>query len=65
MSRGIRVHFIGETGVDGGGPRREFYRLLVTAACTTAGLLEGSDGRKVPMHNCAAIKAGKFQLLLE
>lgn len=63
MSRGIRVHFIGESGVDVGGPRREFYRLLVTTACTMAGMLEGSDGRKVPMHNCAAIKTGKFKLL--
>ena len=62
-SRGIRVKFIGEMGVDGGGPRREFYRLLVQAICTTSGLLEGSDGNKIPSHNWAALKARKFVLL--
>jgi len=50
-------------GVDGGGPRREFYSLLVSAICTTSGLLEGSDANKIPSHNCAALKAGKFVLL--
>lgn len=63
MSKGIRVNFIGEPAVDGGGPRREFYRLLVEAACTTSGLLEGSEGRKLPMHNCAALRGRKFCLL--
>ena len=50
-------------GVDGGGPCREFYRLLVEAICTTSGLLEGSDGNKIPSHNWAALKARKFVLL--
>ena len=63
VSRGIRVNFIGESGVDGGGPRREFYRLLVEAVCTASGLLEGSDGNKIPLHNCAALRARKFFLL--
>lgn len=63
MSKGIRVNFIGEPAVDGGGPRREFYRLLVEAACTASGLLEGSEGRKIPMHHCAALRAKKFKLL--
>ena len=49
-------------GVDGGGPCREFYRLLVEAICTTFGLLEGSDGKKIPSHNWAALKARKFVL---
>ena len=62
-SLGIRVKFIGEMGVDGGGPCREFYRLLVEAICTTSGLLEGSAGRKIPSHNWAALKARKFVLL--
>ena len=47
MARGIRVKFIGESGVDGGGPRREFYGLLVEAVCSTSGLLEGSDGNTI------------------
>ena len=63
LSRGIRVNFIGERGVDGGGPRREFYRLLIEAICTTSGLLEGSDENKIPLHNCAALKAKTFVLL--
>jgi len=63
VAPGIRVKFIGESGVDGGGPRREFYRLLVEAVCSTSGLLEGSDGNKIPLHNCTALKAKKFFLL--
>ena len=63
VARGIRVKFIGESGVDGGGPRREFYRLLVEAVCSISGLLEGSDGNKIPLHKCAALKAKKFFLL--
>ena len=31
--------------------------------CSTSGLLEGSDGNKIPLHNCAALKAKKFFLL--
>ena len=49
-------------GVDGGGPQRQFYSLLVAAICTTSGLLEGSNANKIPSHNCAALKAGKFVL---
>lgn len=45
------------------GPQREFYRLLVEVVCTTSGLLEGSDRNKLPLHNCAALKARKFVLL--
>ena len=63
VARGIRVKFIGESRVDGGGPRREFYRLLVEAVCSTSGLLEGSDRNKIPLHNCVALKAKKFFLL--
>lgn len=63
FSRGIRVKFIGEMGVDGGGPRREFYRLLVEAICSTSGLLEGCEGNKIPLHNVTALKARKFVLL--
>ena len=63
VARGIRVKLIGESGVDGGGPRREFYRLLVEAVCSTSGLLEGSDRKKIPLHNCPALKAKKFFLL--
>lgn len=40
------VQFIGEEGADEGGPRREFLTLLVSAIVSTAGVLEGSVGRK-------------------
>ncbi|XP_068738220.1 G2/M phase-specific E3 ubiquitin-protein ligase-like [Montipora capricornis] len=63
VARGISVMLIGESGVDRGGPRREFYRLLVEAVCSTSGILEGSDGNKIPLHNCAALKVKKFFLL--
>ena len=37
----IQVTFFGETSIDTGGPRREFFRLLVVQAAKT--LLRGVD----------------------
>ena len=35
VSRGVPVYLVG-SGVDGGDPRREFYRSLVEVMCTTS-----------------------------
>ena len=38
-SKLLRVHFVGESAVDTGGPRQEFLQLMIGALFTDAGLL--------------------------
>lgn len=63
FSRGIRVKFIGEMGVDGGGLRREFYRFFVEVICLILGLFEGCEGNKISLYNVIVLKVRKFVFL--
>ena len=63
--REMRVRFEGEPAVDGGGPRREFFSLLLkTMVSPTAPvrLFEGRTGRYLPMHNMDALVGGLFKV---
>ena len=49
----IRVRFVGEPTVDEGGPRREFFMLLMNAIANSSSLLQGSLNRSVEaQHQC-------------
>ena len=54
-----QVKFLGEVGIDEGGPRREFFRLLLKAVATDSSLLNGPSDRRVLRHNAMA-----FQVVL-
>ena len=53
------LFFVGEPGIDEGGPKREFFMLLLNAISNNSSLLEGSPTRRVLRHNTSA-----FQVLL-
>ena len=55
----VRVRFLGEPAVDEGGPRREFFMLLMGAIGNNCSLLDGPPNRRVLRHNTSA-----FQVIL-
>ena len=52
----IRVRFVAEPAVDEGGPRREFFMLLMNAIANSSSLLQGSPNRRVLRHNTSAFQ---------
>ena len=46
----IRVTFVGEPAVDGGGPLREFFHLLTADIARKNMIFNGDDYRRVPRH---------------
>ena len=52
----IRVRFIGEPAIDEGGPRREFFMLLMGAVGNSSSLLDGPPNRRVIRHNTSAFQ---------
>ena len=57
----IRVRFLGEPGIDDGGPRREFFMLLLGAIANNSSLLYGPPNRRVLRHNTTAFQVFKTQ----
>lgn len=51
----IKVTFIGEPGVDDGGPRREFFRLLLESIGRNNMYFRGPVGRRLPSCNALAL----------
>ena len=52
----VRITFLGESAVDGGGPRREFFMLLMNAIKENNSLLDGPSVSRVLRHNTAALQ---------
>ena len=52
----VCITFLGESAVDGGGPRREFFMLLMNAIKENNSLLDGPSGSCVLRHNTAALQ---------
>ena len=60
----FRVRFENEPAVDGGGPRREFFTLLLRSLIfpdTPFRLFEGKAGHILPIHNIDALMRGMFK----
>ena len=51
----FKVTFLGEPAVDVGGPRREYFTLLLKAAANNNGLFEGPLEHRIPVHNMSAL----------
>ena len=49
--KSLKVTFVGEPGIDDGGPLREFFHLLIDAISQDNNLFTGSSGRLVPRVN--------------
>ena len=61
----VRVVFESEPAVDGGGPKREYFTLLLQTLISPSSpirLFEGRDSFILPMHNMDAIQAGILKL---
>lgn len=64
----VKIQFISNFGdhqdleiaVDEGGPRREFFRLLMDALVHTSGLLEGPESMKVTLFTVRKHNYAKF-----
>ena len=61
----LHVIFIGEPGVDAGGPCREFFRLLMTDVMCNNSLFEGSDDHRIPLHNVMELKNNTYHYVGE
>lgn len=60
-----RITFENEAGIDGGGPGREYFTLLLKELVSPTGsirLFEGQENRLVPMHNTDALRGGLFKV---
>ena len=63
LKRKLKVTFIGEAGVDDGGPRREYLRLVMIAMAEQNYLLDGPTHRRILRHNVLAVEKGYFFIM--
>lgn len=61
VSKMIKVTFIGEEAVDTGGPRREFFHLVLRAMFRSS-LFQGYPSHTVPLHNVEAVASNRFYM---
>lgn len=57
----LNICFIGEEAEDGGGPRREFFRLILKALADS-GLFYGPEEYRTPLRNAIARQRGHFRM---
>lgn len=63
VSKHLRITFLGEPAVDGGGPRREFFMLLMKSLNVQESLLEGPPNRRILRHNTKALDNEDFKTI--
>lgn len=63
VSKMLKVVFVGEPSVDEGGPRREFFQLLLKEAFTSSGLFVGWPQNVIPIHSVEAVAANKYYIV--
>ena len=63
LKKTLKVTFIGEAGVDDGGPRREYLRLMMSAMSDQNDLLDGPKDRRVLRHNLLSAEKGHFYIM--
>lgn len=62
-SKMLKVNFVGDSAVDDGGPRREFFHLLSTAIARDSGLFLGWPRHVMPLHNVEALECNKYYVV--
>ena len=63
LKKKLKVTFIGEAGVDDGGPCREYLRLVIAAMAEQNHLLDGPIDRRVLRHNVLAVERGYYFIM--
>ena len=56
----LQVVFIGEPGVDDGGPRQEYFRLLLNKIAQSNTYFMGPENKRVPVHNVLRLQDQSF-----
>lgn len=59
-SRGTRVTFVSEAAVDEGGPRREYFRLVLAELCGNNAIFDGCLERWVLRHNLIELQGKPY-----
>ena len=62
VTKMLRITFLGESAVDGGGPCREFFRLLLADLFTVSGLFVGYPSSVTAAHNVVSLENGDFAI---
>ena len=57
---GMRVTFVSEAAVDEGGPRREYFRLVLAELANNNSLFDGDSHRHVLQHNLIELEGNSF-----
>ena len=60
VSKLLKVVFVGEPSVDEGGPRREFFQLIIKELFSYSGLFIGWPQNVVPVHNVEALAKNEY-----
>ena len=55
-----KFKFLGESAIDDGGPRREYFKLLLNAIGSKSDLFHGYPCHVVPCHNVDAVEQKKY-----
>ena len=55
-SKHISIHFLGESAIDEGGPKREFFMLLMGAIGNNSSIMAGPPSHRVLRHNTNAFQ---------
>jgi hypothetical protein len=61
----VKIMFEGEPAIDRGGPKREFFTLLLRQLLSpnsAVHLFEGKDGIYLPLHNTDALRSKLFEV---
>ena len=64
FSKTIKITFEGEPAIDGGGPLREYFTILLRTllSSTSIRLFEGKDSCFLPIHNTDALRSNLFKV---
>ena len=63
IAKFLKVTFVGKSAVDEGGPRREFFCLLIHSAILSSMYFEGRSGHLVPVHSLEGLSSNKFYII--
>ena len=60
LQKALKVRFIGEAGVDDGGPKREYFRLFYESMGQSPGMFQGYPEGLTPIHNSLALSKSHY-----
>ena len=57
----LKIEFVGESAIDEGGPRREYFRLGMQELQRNNALFQGALGKRVPSHNLQLLSNKEYR----